>query len=334
MQQLGTRQIEALSIRHTVLMITYNQEKYIRDALNSVFEQDILPLEVVISDDASTDRTCDIIKSFEDRFPNIIRLLRNKENLGIYNNLNRLIEEKFEGDVISFLAGDDMFSDGLFASFNRYIEENGLNPRDESFILITQTVNLYPDGTEKVFKILPYKKCSFFKLLLRRGGAGGRCTGFSKKLFDSIPRWKPEVGLWADYVHQVAFLAKCESAYYLNQKGPFYRIGPGITGRVSAQVLQESYLKAIRAIWLEHRNRLDIFDRCFLAREIAKTKLQIHYSVINALIFVLFSFCLLIEIRLLLTTGIRDSRQLVYETSLIIPPSVRRFLKTLLFARN
>ena len=58
----------------SVLCVAYNQEKYIRQTLESfVMQKTNFPFEVLINDDASTDKTPKIIKEFADKYPNIIK---------------------------------------------------------------------------------------------------------------------------------------------------------------------------------------------------------------------------------------------------------------------
>lgn len=65
----------------TVFCMTYNQESYIRDALEGFVSQKCaFPFEVLVHDDASTDSTSVIIREYEKRYPNIIRGVYQAEN--------------------------------------------------------------------------------------------------------------------------------------------------------------------------------------------------------------------------------------------------------------
>lgn len=65
----------------TVFCQTYNQESYIRDALEGFVSQKCgFPFEVLVHDDASTDSTPAIIREYEQRYPNIIRGVYQTEN--------------------------------------------------------------------------------------------------------------------------------------------------------------------------------------------------------------------------------------------------------------
>ena len=98
-------------IKHSVIVITYNQEHLLPTALDSLFRQSVLPYEVIIGDDCSTDGTWDVIQEYYKKYPNIVRPIRNQHNMGIFQNLNYL-KKKPTGDVVSFLSGDDWYEDG------------------------------------------------------------------------------------------------------------------------------------------------------------------------------------------------------------------------------
>ena len=68
-------------IEVSIICNAYNHEKYIRDALNGfVCQQTSFPFEVLIHDDASTDKTADIIREYENRYPDLIKPIYQTEN--------------------------------------------------------------------------------------------------------------------------------------------------------------------------------------------------------------------------------------------------------------
>lgn len=87
----------------SVIIPTFNVQAYIGQALQSVFDQTVANLEIVITDDASTDNTVPIIKSFKD--PRI-RLTISQRNSGPSYSRNLAIQ-KAKGEWIALLDGDD-----------------------------------------------------------------------------------------------------------------------------------------------------------------------------------------------------------------------------------
>ncbi len=92
----------------SIAMATYNGEKFIREQLDSILNQTQLPDEIVISDDASTDRTPAILMQYKERYPKLIKLLLNKKNVGFVKNFERAIMNT-TGDVVAFSDQDDVW---------------------------------------------------------------------------------------------------------------------------------------------------------------------------------------------------------------------------------
>jgi glycosyltransferase involved in cell wall biosynthesis len=90
----------------SVLIDTYNHERFIEQAIVSVLEQDFpgSEREIIVVDDGSTDRTPEIVKKFEPH----VRLLR-KENGGQASAFNAGIPE-CKGEIVAFLDGDDWWA--------------------------------------------------------------------------------------------------------------------------------------------------------------------------------------------------------------------------------
>ncbi len=96
----------------TFALISYNQEKFIKEALDGVFSQTYSPLQIILSDDNSTDKTFDIMeeevkKYAKNNTTNKVILNRNPKNLGIGGHINKVMT-LVEGDLIVIAAGDDI----------------------------------------------------------------------------------------------------------------------------------------------------------------------------------------------------------------------------------
>ncbi|MEO5951343.1 MAG: glycosyltransferase [Chloroflexia bacterium] len=93
----------------TFTVLSYNQEKYIREAAESALAQTYSPLVVAFSDDASSDQTyaivCEVCAAY--RGPHTIRHSRNAVNLGLSAHI-ALANERAEGELIVWAAGDDI----------------------------------------------------------------------------------------------------------------------------------------------------------------------------------------------------------------------------------
>ena len=91
-----------------VFMPVYNHAAFLADAIESVLQQDYANTQLFIGDDASKDRSPDIIKDYAARYPDKITYYINEKNMGVTDNCNKLLG-LCDGDYVAFTAGDDIF---------------------------------------------------------------------------------------------------------------------------------------------------------------------------------------------------------------------------------
>ena len=98
----------------TVIILTYNHEKYISECLNSVFmQQGDFRMRVIIIDDASSDKTADVVRKIvNDRNDDhlSIEFYINSENRGVVKNLFTSVQIASGCDYMTFCEGDDFWS--------------------------------------------------------------------------------------------------------------------------------------------------------------------------------------------------------------------------------
>jgi glycosyltransferase involved in cell wall biosynthesis len=93
----------------TFALFAYNQENYIHEAVKGAFAQTYSPLEIILSDDGSRDRTFEIMQEMVSSYtgPHTVVLRRNAQNLGLAGHVN-LVLDLARGDIVTFAAGDDI----------------------------------------------------------------------------------------------------------------------------------------------------------------------------------------------------------------------------------
>ena len=99
----------------SICCITYNHELYIEDALEGFLIQETdFPFEIIIHDDASTDKTADIIREYEAKYPQLIKPIFQTENQ--YSKglaMNEVFNfPRAEGEYIALCEGDDFWTSG------------------------------------------------------------------------------------------------------------------------------------------------------------------------------------------------------------------------------
>ncbi|HHX69808.1 MAG TPA: glycosyltransferase [Gallicola sp.] len=101
----------------SVCCITYNHEDYIRDAIEGfLIQKTSFPIEIIIHDDASTDNTAQIIKEYEDKYPDLFVTILQSENQwskGGGSIYARFVYPRARGKYIALCEGDDYWTDPL-----------------------------------------------------------------------------------------------------------------------------------------------------------------------------------------------------------------------------
>lgn len=277
-----TSKLYNMEIRHSVVMITYNQERLISEALDSLFSQSVLPYEVIISDDASFDNTWDVIQQYQKCYPNIIKAYRNKENMGIYPHINKLIPLP-TGDIVSWLSGDDLYKPGIFEAFNKVVQQHDyLNPATDKFLIISNCINLYNDQREIVYDNTIFRQSDLFKVKLRYG-LNFRETGISIALWRSLQPIPTDLGIFADWAFSMNQIENSEHFFFINDAYPIYRIGTGIVSRTKEKTMYASKLKVIEYLEQKYLKRIDQSDLKFLSFAKKECQYKLHKNFISCI---------------------------------------------------
>lgn len=104
------KQLQPQNPKVSVLMLAYNHEHFIAQAIESALLQETdFKFEIVIGEDCSTDRTREIVRDFQSRFPERIRLLLPDKNLGVHGNYFHTLQA-CSGQYVAALEGDDFWT--------------------------------------------------------------------------------------------------------------------------------------------------------------------------------------------------------------------------------
>lgn len=99
----------------TVSIAAYNVQNYIKKTLDSLLVGKIDDLEILVEDDGGTDNTINIVKEYEKKYPNVVKLIH-KENGGYGSTINKSIEIA-SGRYFKQLDGDDWYDSENFTDF-------------------------------------------------------------------------------------------------------------------------------------------------------------------------------------------------------------------------
>ncbi len=96
-------------------MAAYNEERFLGEAVESVLAQSFSDFELIITDDGSNDATPQLARSFAERNPDRVKVIRGEHNQGKPFALNRALAVR-RGELIAWLDGDDVMLPGKLAS--------------------------------------------------------------------------------------------------------------------------------------------------------------------------------------------------------------------------
>lgn len=105
----------------SVIVPVYNTEKYIKKCLDSLVNQTMKNIEIIVVNDGSKDHSKEIIKEYENKYPDMIKYYK-KENGGLSSARNYGVE-KSTGKYIAFVDSDDYLDIKLFENLQKYIEK-------------------------------------------------------------------------------------------------------------------------------------------------------------------------------------------------------------------
>jgi glycosyltransferase involved in cell wall biosynthesis len=124
----------------SLLSICYNQESFIREAVDGALAQIYSPLEIIFMDDHSQDRTFDIVQEMVAyyRGPHSVKAFRNPSNLGVAGNFNRAVG-LCHGELVVIAEGDDVSLPDRVETIYRVWNESGRQATAifSSYILIS-----------------------------------------------------------------------------------------------------------------------------------------------------------------------------------------------------
>lgn len=95
-------------IKVSVCVVTYNQEKYIAECLDSLVSQETdFKFEIIVGEDYSTDGTRAIVQQYVDKYPDVVKPIFHKSNVGAVENVKQVYIAA-KGKYIAHMDGDDM----------------------------------------------------------------------------------------------------------------------------------------------------------------------------------------------------------------------------------
>jgi len=274
----------------SIIMPAYNEEKYISEAIESIMRQTYQDWELVIVDDASEDRTVDIIKQYSLSDPRI-KLYRFSCNKGACAALNEALT-KTEGEYICWLSADDKYKEEMLESSLDYLIRK---PEMQAVFSVHEFINEKSISIEvwkpnEEYLHIGEKECvEPYATMLFAGNAFNACTVMaSREASRKAGKFNVRHPYAGDYDYMLRLVAYSDIGF-LNQVNVQSRIHPeqvskeGCNDLDAIHVYEEMlYKDAIRkkifqksgiqdgreAILYTFKNRIEIYRQLKREREI------------------------------------------------------------------
>ena len=270
----------------SVLVITYKQEQIVPRALDSLVSQRDYIFEICVSDDCSPDGTFEVLKKYQQRYPYLVKLHRNKQNLGIFQNVE-VSWSLPSGDIIYRLAGDDEAPAGYFKSVIEFIAKNNIDWKNELFCIYGDYKEIEPNGQSIIYKNSMVTKHDALKLKVRKL-LSNRSACYSKKILDKFEKVSDGRSFNAESVQDGQLQLFAERNYYQPVVGNIYFADSGISTRMSSQEQHDNIHKGYQRLidFVDsHGHPFDKKDLAFIEH----MKAYRSYDIKQALIYYLKS---------------------------------------------
>lgn len=112
---------EQMSKLISLIIPNYNYGEYLEQCIESVLNQNVMPKEIIVIDDCSTDRSEEILKRYDSHKE--ITIVRNERNLGIVSNFRKAVDLA-EGELIVFVGADNWVHEDFIEKYVESVESN------------------------------------------------------------------------------------------------------------------------------------------------------------------------------------------------------------------
>ena len=192
----------------SVIVITYNSSKFVLETLESIKNQTYRNLELIISDDSSTDNTVELCKEWiaknQTRFSNF-KLVVAEVNQGIPANCNRGVKNS-NGEWIRIVGGDDALISDSIEKYIRFIDDNGLRNVEVLHSNVERFTESFSDENRQPFQPLAHKKLNDpnltaeeqFQVLLRTNTVLAGTLFIKRIVFEKVGLYDEGPRLWED----------------------------------------------------------------------------------------------------------------------------------------
>ena len=157
----------------SIVIPTYNQSKFLRQSLESVFNQSFKSFEVIVIDNYSKDKTNEVIKKYKDKI-----IFKKINNNGVIAKSRNIGIKNSSGTWIAFLDSDDLWSKNKLHKVYNYLKE-----KKETDVICNNEWVIYDKSSKTKIKSFGPSSSEFYKKILLYGNRNSTSASVVRSSF-------------------------------------------------------------------------------------------------------------------------------------------------------
>ena len=195
----------------SIVLPTYNGEKYIRESVESIINQSFTDWELIIVDDCSTDHTAMIVDQYASEDFRI-KVIHNKKNQKLPQSLN-IGFGICEGEYLTWTSDDNYYKKDAIKEMYNYLHEN------EKISMVCADMDVIDDVGKKLYELKMFDELDVFY-----NNCVGACFMYKRKVLDELGGYDVDMFLVEDYAYWLKILKRYERIGYIRNILYVYRM--------------------------------------------------------------------------------------------------------------
>ncbi len=253
----------------SVIVNFHNGEKYLKNCINSILDQDYKNTEIILWDNYSTDKSYEIVKNFNDTR---IKYFSNKTKDPLYKARNKAIIQS-TGELIAFLDCDDWWEKNYLSSRSEYFSDN-----DIDYFYSNSNFYFEENKKKKIYKKYKLPNGKIFDALAKDYFIIISGVIFKKKIFSYLGMFNENFNIIGDYDF-IMKISKNLNAKANNLPLINYRVHQKNFSKLNSKMFYDEY-----KLWFEknlHKSDNDLFLQNIKYFKNKLSYLEISYLLIN-----------------------------------------------------
>ncbi len=260
----------------SVCLITYNHEKFIRQAIDGVLMQKVdFEWELIIAEDCSTDSTRAIVLEYKEKYPDFIKLILQEKNVGAAKNWMDLITTP-KSKYIAYFEGDDYWTDPL--KLQKQVDFLEANP---DYVLCFHPISVLKTNGDIVDDFITKVPENYetIETLARLGNYIHTPSVVFRNVIKEFPFEFSQSPIGDYFLYML--LAEHGKLKYLEDNMAVYRYGVGIfpsLDNINARIVSNQFYSCLLSYLVDENLKKIILQRKFFALDGFNKAMQYHYT--------------------------------------------------------